>query len=145
MDYVDLIQDAIVRGDWSAVFDRAMAWARALGPVRDPRPYFALNVVHLIRGEFAAAWKTHARSLQEAEDIEKIRVWTDGMLKAHPEIAPAQLVAGLFLAQSGQSELSVNRYKEAIRLDPRAAHPHYFLAQIYERSDQDGNGDQGIS
>ena len=31
----------------------------AAGTDRDPRPHFALNVIHLLRGEFAEAWNTH--------------------------------------------------------------------------------------
>ncbi|MEK6619006.1 MAG: hypothetical protein AABY90_09955, partial [Nitrospirota bacterium] len=106
MDYAKLIQDAIVRGDWSSVFKEATAWAEDLMRTshKDPRPHFALNVVHLIRGEVREAWKTHASSLQEADDIEKVRAWTEAMLKEHPDQANIQLVAGLFLSQSGQSE-----------------------------------------
>ena len=138
MDHLTTIRDALMRGDWSSVHAEASAWAKELeaGARRDPRAQFALNVGYLLKGEFKEALKTHAEALQEAEDIELVRTWTDALLKEQPENANVQLVAGLFLSQSGQSEQSINRYKEAIRLDPRAAYPHYFLGQIHERADR---------
>ncbi|MDE3117727.1 MAG: tetratricopeptide repeat protein, partial [Nitrospirota bacterium] len=130
------ITAAILAGNWETVRAEAAAWVRepdAKGQ-KDPRPSFALNVVHLLRGEFKEAWKTHAASLEAAEDIEQVRTWVDALLKEHPDQANVHLVGGLFLSQSGRSEESVARYKEAIRLDPRSAYPHYFLAQIHERA-----------
>lgn len=40
----------ILSGDWDAVFAEASSWVKILGEETDSRPYFALNVVHLIRG-----------------------------------------------------------------------------------------------
>src|SRR3712207_9530969 len=77
VDYAKTIEEAVVRGEWSTVASTAEAWVCAVGFKQDPRPYFALNVVQLIRGEFGAAWQTHARSLQEPADIETIKVWVD--------------------------------------------------------------------
>lgn len=135
-DYAKKIEDALVRGEWATVAATAEAWVCAAGLNRDPRPYFALNVVQLTRGEFGAAWQTHARALQEPADIEAVKGWIDRLLKEYPDNAHIHFVAGLFLAQSGQSEQSVSRYKDAIRLDPLAPQPHYFLAQIHERADR---------
>jgi tetratricopeptide (TPR) repeat protein len=113
-----------------------MVWTDGLARSErtDPRPHFAMNVAHLIRGEFGEAWKTHARALQESGDIESVRGWIDSLLHTHPANPHVQLVTGLFLSQSGESEQSVERYKEAIRLDPRSPYPHYFLAQIHDRA-----------
>ncbi len=140
MSYGDTIEDAIIRGDWASVHREAQAWTGELernetsGVAPDPRASFALNVAQLLRGEVQEAWKSHAKSLQEAADIARVRGWTEALLARHPEKSGVQLVMGLFLAQSGQSEQSVDRYKEAVRLDPLAAPPHYFLAQIHERA-----------
>jgi hypothetical protein len=60
VEFVQRIEHALVHAEWSTVFAEAAAWVEAAGPDGDPRAYFALNVVHLIRGEFASAWKTHA-------------------------------------------------------------------------------------
>src|SRR5438093_4194971 len=136
MERVDLIQDAIVRGDWPAVFREASAWAEDIARTsrKDHRPHFAMSVVHIYRGEDRESWKTHASSLQDADDIETVRAWTEAMLKAHPDHANVYLVTGLFLSQSGRSEQSVDRYKEAIKLEPLAAYPHFFLGQTHERA-----------
>ncbi len=77
IDYAKKIEGALVRGEWTAVAVTAEAWICAVGVNHDPRPYFALNVVQLIKGEFGAAWQTHARALQEAADIEAIKNWVD--------------------------------------------------------------------
>src|SRR5947208_10881145 len=121
MERVDLIQDAIVRGDWPAVFREASAWVEDLARTsrKDPRPHFAMNVVHLIRGEAREAWKTHASSLQEADDIETVRAWTEALLKAHAEHANVHLVTGPCASQSGRSVQSVDRDRDAVRLPPR--------------------------
>ena len=140
MSNVDTIEAAIVRGDWVAVHQQARAWTGELegaavsGQPLDPRAYFALNVVQLLQGEVREAWKSHAKALQEAADVAAVRVWTEALLARHPTNAGVQLVVGLFLAQSGQSEQSVDRYKEAVRLDAHVPHPHYFMAQIHERA-----------
>ncbi|HET7059039.1 MAG TPA: hypothetical protein VFI05_09915, partial [Nitrospiraceae bacterium] len=84
IDYAKKIEDALVRGEWTTVAATAEAWACAVGLTRDPRPYFALNVVQLISGEYGAAWQTAARALQEPADIEVIKGWVDRLLKEHP-------------------------------------------------------------
>src|SRR5439155_5561097 len=140
--YADRVRDAVLAGDWPSVFREATAWVEDIsrgpegGSLRDPRAHFALNVVHLIKGEFGKAWKLSATSLQEASDIEQVRDWTEAILAQHLENANVQLVMGLFLAQSGQSERSVDRYKDAIRLDRHSPYPHYFLSQFHERANR---------
>ena len=135
-DYHAQCETAMLDGRWDAVEPEARAWARNLpdGVEKDPRPHFALNVVHLIRGQFADAWQTHKRCLEEADDIAVVRQWVEDMLSRHQDNAQAQLVMGLFLSQSGESEQSMKSYKEAAKLAPTSAHPHYFLAQIHERA-----------
>ena len=63
-DFEPRIEGALVAGDWAAVLEAASAWALALerSSARNSRPFFALNVVHLIRGEFADAWKMHGKA-----------------------------------------------------------------------------------
>ena len=77
-----------------------------------------MNVVYLLRGQFGFAWKMHAQSLEAQEDIESVQAWVSQMQKDYPQIGTVQLVAGMFLAQSGQSENSLACYQEAIRLSP---------------------------
>ncbi len=134
--FQDQIESAFVAGEWERLGREAAAWAQAVEAAaeRNPRPYFALNVTHLLRGQFAEAWRVHAKALQEAEDIETVRQWVESLAARHPANAHLHLVQGLFLAQSGQSEQSVIYYKEAAKLDPQSAYPHYFLAQIHERA-----------
>ena len=66
---------ALLDGQWDLAESEARAWARHLpaGVEKDPRPHFVLNVVHLIRGQFADAWQTHSRCLQEADDIAAVK------------------------------------------------------------------------
>ena len=117
------IETALLAGDWDRFGYEAAAWVRAVETAgeKDPRPYLALNVTHLIRGEFAEAWKVHAHALQEAEDIERVREWVQSLTDRHPGNAQTHLVQGLFLAQSGQSEQSMASYKEASKLAPQSA------------------------
>lgn len=131
------IETALLAGDWDRLGYEAGVWVRAIEEAgeKDPRPYFALNVTHLIRGEFADAWRVHAHALQEAADIDRVGDWLRTILKQHPDNAQMNLIQGMFLAQSGQSEQSVVFYKEAAKLAPQSAYPHYFLAQIHERAD----------
>src|SRR6266545_7358682 len=135
-EHTDHIEQAIVRGDWAKVFQEASVWSQALVRARhkDSRAAFALNVVHLIRGEFAAAWKIHGQALQEPDDLAKVREWVGALATKHPDQGHAHLVVGLFLAQAGQSEQSVEHYKKAIALAPQSPYPHFFLAQIHQRA-----------
>ena len=64
-----------------------------------------------------------------------LRRWANGsVLKQHPDNPYLNLVQGMFLAQSGQSEQSVVFYKEAARLAPQSAYPHYFSGSDPERA-----------
>ncbi|HNL90138.1 MAG TPA: tetratricopeptide repeat protein, partial [Nitrospira sp.] len=130
------IDTALLAGDWDRFGYEAGVWVRTVEAAgeKDPCPYFALNVTHLLRGEFADAWRVHAHALQETADIDRVGDWLAAILKQHPDNAHVNLVQGMFLAQSGQSEQSVVFYKEAAKLAPQSAYPHYFLAQIHERA-----------
>ena len=88
--------------------------------------FFALNVVYLLKGEFALAWKMYAKSLQEEADIADVREWVDRLSKTYPEEGYAYLLHGMFLAQSGQSEQSIASYQKAIELTPDSPFPHFF-------------------
>ena len=135
-DHQTPCEAALLSGQWDVAETEARAWARHLpeGKEKDPRPHFALNAVHLIRGQFADAWQAHSRCLSEADDIAEVKQWVESFVGRQQENAHAHLIMGLFLAQSGESELSMKSYKEAAKLAPESAYPHYFLAQIHERA-----------
>ena len=99
-DYQAQCEARLLEGQWDQAQQVALAWARhpSTGTDRDPRPHFALNVLHLLRGEFAEAWKTHAKCLEESEDIAQVKEWIEGFVARQPEQANAHLVMGLFLA-----------------------------------------------
>ncbi|HEX9154514.1 MAG TPA: hypothetical protein VF819_03055, partial [Nitrospira sp.] len=124
---------ALLGGEWGRAAQAALAWARhpASTDQLDPRPHFVLNVVYLIKGQFAEAWAAHAKCLHEPDDIAQVKGWIEGLVAGHAEQAAGHLVMGLFLAQSGQSEQSMQSYKESARQAPQWAYPHYFLAQIH--------------
>ena len=127
---------ALLSGAWARAAEEALVWARhpETSGKRDPRPHFVLNVVHLLKGQFAEAWTSHALCLQDPDDIARVRAWVETLVAAHPDQATAHLVMGLFLSQSGESERSLQSYRTAAQLAPASAHPHYFLAQIHERA-----------
>ena len=135
-DYQTQCETTLLEGQWDQAQQAALAWARhpTADTGRDPRPHFILNVIHLLRGEFAEAWNIHSKCLQESEDIVLVKEWIEGFVARQPEQANAHLVMGLFLAQSGQSEQSIASYKESSKLAPQSAYTHYFLAQIHERA-----------
>ena len=135
-DYQAQCEARLLEGQWDQAQQAALAWARhpATGTDRDPRPHFALNVIHMLRGEFAEAWNARAKCLEESEDMAHVKEWVEGFVARQPEQTNAHLVMGLFLAQAGQSEQSIIAYKQSIALAPQSAHPHYFLAQIHERA-----------
>ena len=135
-DYQAQCETTLLEGQWDRAEQVALAWVRhhAASTDHDPRPHFALNVIYLLRGEFAEAWKTHPNCLQEPHDIAQVKAWIEGIVARQAAQANAHLVMGLFLAQSGQSEQSIASYKESITLASQSAYPHYFLAQIHERA-----------
>jgi len=124
------VEQAIIQGDWDQAVETATQWSQSESA--GPPAFFALNAMHLLRGEFALAWQMHAKSLQEEEDINQVRAWVDRILETHPDEGYLHLIRGLFLAQSGQSEQSMESYQEAVRLAPESPFPHFFLAQIYQ-------------
>src|SRR6476660_7071986 len=113
--YRTTCEAALLSGAWEQAVEAALAWARhpASTGTRDPRPHFVLNVVQLIKGQFAEAWTRHAMSLQEPGDIAQVTRWLEGLVAGHAGHAAAHLIMGLFLSQSGQSEQSMQSYKEA--------------------------------
>ena len=96
------IEQAILKGDWDAVLIAATHWTQS--ETVGPRAFIALNIVYLLEGEFALAWKMYAKSLQEEADIANVREWVDRLSTTHPEEGSVHLLQGMFLAQSGQSE-----------------------------------------
>ena len=70
-DYQAQCEAMLLEGQWDQAQQTALAWARhpATGTDRHPRPHFALNVIHLLRGEFAEAWNSHPKCLQEPKTL----------------------------------------------------------------------------
>jgi len=66
--YQTTCEAALLSGAWERAAEEALAWARHPEPTgsRDPRPHFVLNVVQLIKGQFAEAWTSHAMSHDRA-------------------------------------------------------------------------------
>src|SRR5262245_65461274 len=89
---------ALLKGDWDRAGQDALAWARhpTSTAQRDPRRHLVLNVVNLIKGQFAEAWTSHAMSLQEPGDIAQVKSWLEGLVAGHADQPPATLVMGLF-------------------------------------------------
>src|SRR5689334_15178030 len=125
---------SIVVGDWDTVFAESLAWSREPNGANDPCSLFARNVVYLVQGRFADAWKVHALCLHTEQHIATVGAWVNALADRHTDSGYVHLVMGLFLAQSGQSEQSLRSYAEAARLLPQSAHPLYFVAQIHERA-----------
>ena len=93
-EYERKIEAAFLAGEWETAFREAAAWRLAIerSEERNSRPYFACNVVHLIRGQVAAAWKLHGKALEETEDIDQVRTWVEAIRERHPEKANAHLL-----------------------------------------------------
>ena len=72
---------AIVAGAWDTLIAESLAWSRDPDGAKDPRPLFARNVVYLIQGRFADAWKTHALCLEAQEHIAAVGGWVKGLLE----------------------------------------------------------------
>ena len=98
----DIIAEAIHQSNWALVQEEALRWSQSADP--SPRAFFALNAMHLLRGEFREAWHMHTKSLQEPADIEIVREWVEEIQARYPEVGTVLLIVGLFLAQSGESE-----------------------------------------
>ena len=93
------IETAISEGHWDVVYDEASVWSEQVdcGPV----PFFALNVVCLLRGDFAEAWRVYPQALGEETDAQCVREWVV-YLKEHDADAPHVAgCEGLFHTQSG--------------------------------------------
>ncbi len=51
------IESAIAAGQWDVVYEEASSWSDEADC--GPLPFFALNVVCLLRGDFAQAWRVY--------------------------------------------------------------------------------------
>ena len=93
-DYQAQCEARLLEGQWDQAQQTALAWARnpAIGTDHDPRPHFALNIIYLLRGEFAQAWDAHAKCLEESEDIAQVKEWIEGFVARQSEQANAHLV-----------------------------------------------------
>ena len=82
MSDIRSVEQALVKGEWDRMFDAATQWSQSQSA--GPLAFFALNVMHLLRGEFVLAWQMHAKSLHEEEDIRQVREWIGSILETHP-------------------------------------------------------------
>ena len=130
---------SIQAGKWDAVFEEAMKWLEV--PDSGPIPFFVVNAVSLLRGDFAQAWKVYPKAFQEEADIQIVRDWIQYLQTQFPDESHVCLIVGLFLAQSGNSEQAIASYERAGQLDPKSAYPYFFLAQIHQRK---GHMDRAI-
>ena len=97
--------------EWEQAAREALAWALVRNQRIGILDHFALNVVQLIKGQFAEAWSSRALA-QEPDDIAQVKSWLDGLVARHADQPNAHLVMGLFLSQSGQSEQSMQSYRQ---------------------------------
>ena len=71
--YKTNIETAIPTGQWDVVYDEASCWSEQADC--GPLPFFAVNVVCLLRGDFAQAWRVHPQALGEEADVQLVREW----------------------------------------------------------------------
>ena len=74
-EYESAINAAIRQGHWDAVFDEAQRWSEKSGC--GPLPFFALNVVCMLRGDFAEAWKVYPKVFGEDADMHLVGKWVE--------------------------------------------------------------------
>ena len=136
------IEAALLAGDWGRLERDARAWVRAVESTgeKDPRPYFALNILHLIRGNFPAAWKLHAQALQEADDIALLRYLMKASKRGKSRsrigftssrilspqspvwpLANSAFMMSFFLAGSFSKRMALEKFSAAVSRFPRAA------------------------
>ena len=130
---------AIREGRWDAAYDEARRWSEQ--PDCGPVPFFVLNVVCMLRGDFAEAWKVYPHALGEEANVQIVRDWATGLCEQFPDAPSLVLMEGVFHTQSGRLDDAMERYQRVITLAPDSPYPHFFLAQIHQRMERP---DQGI-
>ncbi len=128
------VKSAMRAGQWEEVRHLAQQWS--LQPECGPQPYFALNVVFLLRGDFLEAWQVFPRALAEPSDKEKVGDWVTRLQKEFPEEPSILLVQGVFDTQCGKLEDAIAVFERLVSLLPQSPYPHFFLAQIHHRQER---------
>ncbi|MDR4485687.1 MAG: hypothetical protein R3B95_21265, partial [Nitrospirales bacterium] len=110
VDYERVINDAIRQGEWDVVYAEARQWSEQAGC--GPLPYFALNVVCMLRGNFAEAWKVYPRAFAEEADVQLLQEWMARLRIQGSDSSNVLLFEGVFYTQSGRLEEAVVRYEQ---------------------------------
>ena len=133
------IESAISGGQWDVVYDEASPWSELVdcGPV----PFFAVNVVCLLRGDFAQAWRVYPQALGEETDVQCVREWVGFLREQYPDSPHVALFEGIFHTQSGRLEDAFACFERVMAEVPQSPYPHFFLAQIHQRQ---GRVDQSV-
>jgi len=130
----DSLKSAIVDGQWDKACEVAHQWSEE--PECGPRPYFAMNVVHLLRGDFPQAWQVFPKALAEESDKEVIREWVEHLREEFPDKPHVLLLQGVFYTQCGKLDDAITNFDQLMTLLPQSPYPHFFLAQIHHRQER---------
>ena len=85
---------ALLSGVWEQAAEAALAWARHPEPTvsRDPRPHFVLNVVQLIKGQFAEAVATYRKALAVSDNPQIKAMLIQSLVKTGERSEAAKLL-----------------------------------------------------
>ncbi len=125
------IQSAIAAGQWDVVYDEATCWSEEVDC--GPLPFFALNVVCLLRGDFAQAWGVYPQALGEDADVQRVREWVECLKEKYSDSSHLALLEGIFHTQSGLLVDAFACFERVVALEPESPYPHFFIAQIHQR------------
>ena len=125
------IESAIAGGQWDVVYDDATSWSEEADC--GPLPFFALNVVCLLRGDFAQAWRVYPQALGDEAHVQLVREWVGVLRERYPDSPDLALFEGIFHTQSGLLDDAFACFERVVVLAPQSPYPHFFLAQIHQR------------
>lgn len=134
VEYESGLNDAIRQGKWDVVYQEAQRWSNQdeCGPL----PYFALNVVCMLRGDFAEAWQVYPRAFGDEGDAQSIQKWMERLREQRSNDPNVLLFEGVFYTQSGLLEDAAVLFEQVGALAPHSPYPYFFLAQIYQVKDR---------
>jgi hypothetical protein len=67
-------------------------------------PFFAVNVVCLLRGDFAQAWRVYPQALGEEADVQCVREWVLYLKEHYADSPHVALFEGIFGKLDGSGE-----------------------------------------
>ncbi|MEJ2230269.1 MAG: hypothetical protein P8X46_03705 [Nitrospirales bacterium] len=117
-EYEKGINAAIRQGHWDVVYDEARRWSEQSGC--GPLPFFALNVVCMLRGNFAEAWQVYPRAFGEEADIQLVREWMERLRSQLSDEPNFLLFEGVFHTQSGRLDDAKAIYERVVALAPHS-------------------------